>query len=169
MLDADGAPLWRSHEPPDYSCPFCSLAAGDVSHPSNRCELTDLVHRDEDLLVFIAADGFGPHPGHAMITPTAHRESLYDLDDDLAAKIGIMSRDVALAIRLAWDPEGTSVRQHNEPAGNQHVWHYHLHVFPRYRDDMLYRHLREPMAPEERARWAEQLRPALQEVLRRKA
>lgn len=169
LRDAEGEPLWRSHEPPDYTCPFCRLADGDTSDPFNRCELTDMVHQDDDLMVFIAADGFGPHAGHAMITPVAHRESLYDLEDELLAKISIMSRDLALAIRRAWSPEGTSVRQHNEPAGNQHVWHYHLHVFPRYADDMLYRQLRTPLAPELRARFAEELRPALLQVLAQKA
>ena len=34
--------------------------------------------------------------------------------------------------------DGVSTRQHNEPAGNQDVWHYHLHVFPRYQDDAFY-------------------------------
>lgn len=165
MRDAAGLPLWRSHEPDDYVCPFCRLAAGDVSDPQNRCELSDLVYQDEDLLVFIAADGFGPHAGHAMITPVAHREALYDLDDDLLTKITLMSRDLALAIRLAWSPAGTSVRQHNEPAGNQHVWHYHLHVFPRYSDDMLYRQLRSPLEVARRAAYAQQLRAALLQVL----
>lgn len=157
--------LWRSHAPEGETCPFCSLADGDVSAPGNRCELSDVVHQDDDVVVFIACDGFGPHAGHAMIIPVAHREALYDLEDELLAKISIMSRDVALAMKLAWNPGGTSVRQHNEPAGNQHVWHYHLHVFPRHSDDMLYRQIRHPLEVEYRARLADELRPALREVL----
>lgn len=157
--------LWASHEPEGYICPFCALAEGDTSHRKNRCELTDLVYQDEDLLVFIACDGFGPYGGHAMITPVAHRESLYDMEDELLAKVAVMSKRVALAMKLAWSPEGTSVRQHNEPAGNQHVWHYHFHVFPRYREDMLYRQIRHPLDPEIRAKKAAELRPALEEIL----
>lgn len=76
-----------------------------------------------------------------------------------------MSRDLALAMKLAWSPEGTSVRQHNEPAGNQHVWHYHLHVFPRYSDDMLYRQIRHPVPVEVRAQKAQELSAALEQVL----
>ncbi|GAB3191050.1 HIT family protein [Nesterenkonia suensis] len=158
-------PQWTSHAPPDYRCPFCDLARGDVSDPHNRCELTDLVFQDQDLMVFMACDGFGPHAGHAMISPIAHRETLYELDDHLLARIGAMSRDVAIAMKHAWHPEGTSVRQHNEPAGNQHVWHYHLHVFPRYGDDMLYRQVRHPVAVSVRAEKARQLSAALEEVL----
>lgn len=165
MSVPDLAQLWSSHAPPDYTCPFCGLARGDVEDPKNRCELSDLVYQDADLMVFMACDGFGPHEGHAMITPVQHREALYDLDDELLGKIAIMSREVSKAMKLAWDPEGTSVRQHNEPAGNQHVWHYHLHVFPRYADDMLYRQVRHPVDVEVRAEKALQLRAALDQVL----
>lgn len=165
MSGADPARLWSSHAPPGYSCPFCGLARGDVQDPANRCELSDLVYQDADLLVFMACDGFGPHEGHAMITPVQHREALYDLDDALLAKIAIMSREVSKAMKLAWEPEGTSVRQHNEPAGNQHVWHYHLHVFPRYADDKLYRQVRHPVDVAVRAEKALQLRTALDQVL----
>ncbi|MGO1192417.1 MAG: HIT family protein [Nesterenkonia sp.] len=161
----DAAALWSSHEPTGYVCPFCQLAAGTADDPANRCELSDLVHQDEDVLVFIACDGFGPHAGHAMITPVAHREALYDLDDDQLTKISLFTRHVALAIKLAWDPPGTSVRQHNEPAGNQHVWHYHQHVFPRYEDDMLYRQIRHPLDVEFRAQKAQELKAALDQVL----
>lgn len=159
-----GGPLWSSYTSEGYLCPFCGLAAGEVSDPGNRCELSDLVHQDQDLLVFMACDGFGPYEGHAMIIPSAHYEALYDLPDSVLAKIGTMQRDVALAMKLAWASPGTSVRQHNEPAGNQHVWHYHLHVFPRYSDDMLYRQVRHPVDVEVRARKAQELSAALKRI-----
>ena len=161
----DQAPVWASHEPRGYVCPFCQLAAGTADDPANRCELSDMVYQDEDVLVFIACDGFGPHAGHAMITPAAHREAIYDLTDDQLTKISIFSRHVALATKLAWNSPGTSVRQHNEPAGNQHVWHYHLHVFPRFEDDMLYRQIRHPLEVEFRAQKARELKSALDQVL----
>ncbi|HEX3722191.1 MAG TPA: hypothetical protein VHV31_05340, partial [Nitrolancea sp.] len=50
--------------------------------------------------------------------------------------------------------DGTSFRQHNEPAGNQEIWHYHLHVFPRYVDDDLYLRTRRDTTPEERTPYA---------------
>lgn len=160
-------PSFPSHAPEGYVCPFCGLVEGDVSDPGNRCELTDLVHQDEDVIVFMACDGFGPHEGHAMISPARHYETLYDLPDAVLQKIALMARHVAVAMKAAWAPEGVSTRQHNEPAGNQHVWHYHLHIFPRWPDDMLYRQLRHPVDPEVRAAKARELRPALQDVLAR--
>ena len=68
---------------------------------------------------------------------------------------------LALAFKAAYRCDGVSTRQHNEPAGNQDVWHYHLHVFPRYAGDDLY-HLSPALMPvEERARYAAKLRAAL--------
>ena len=160
------APSWRSHAPRDYACPFCELVQGITPFsPDNRCAPGDLVYRDETASVLIACDGFGDHEGHAMVIPTAHLEALYDLPDDVNAAIAVMSRRVALAMKAAWEPQGTSVRQHNEPAGNQHVWHYHLHVFPRWDDDSLYRQLRHSVPEHIRAAKAIELGTALRAVL----
>lgn len=160
-MSVSGARSFLSHAPEAYVCPFCGLVNSDVSDPKNRCELEDLVYHDEGLMVFMAVDGFGPHEGHAMISPTEHYETLYEIPDHIMQRIGLMTRQVAIAMKDAWSPEGVSTRQHNEPAGNQHVWHYHLHVFPRYHDDMLYRQLRHPVDPEVRATKARELAAVL--------
>jgi histidine triad (HIT) family protein len=155
--------LWKSHAPQDYLCPFCELLAGGDLSPGNRCVPSDLIYRTEAVAVIMACDGFGPYGGHAMVIPADHHEALYDLPDEVAAQIMLETRRIALAMKLAWNPEGTSTRQHNEPAGNQHVWHYHQHVFPRFPDDNLYGHLRHGVPPAERAQKAAQLRAALGE------
>jgi len=56
--------------------------------------------------------------------------------------------------------DGVSTRQHNEPDGGQDVWHYHLHVFPRYTGDDLYRSPadKEFLPPEKRMQYAQRLR-----------
>jgi len=150
-----------SHAPTGYVCPFCGLVNGDVSDPNNRCALSDVIYQDTDLIVFVAVDGFGPRPGHVMISPAKHYEALYNLPDRVLMRISLMAREVALAMKRAWDPDGISTRQHNEPAGNQHVWHYHLHVFARYSGDMLYRQLRQPVDIAERSQVAQEIRATL--------
>jgi len=50
------------------------------------------------------------------------------------------------------------LRQHNEPAGGQHVWHYHLHVIPRYENDKLYASQKQAFPAHERARYAQKLK-----------
>jgi histidine triad (HIT) family protein len=68
---------------------------------------------------------------------------------------------IALAMKAVYSCDGVSTRQHNEPAGNQDVWHYHLHVTPRYEDDQFYLTHREFMPVNERAKHAEKLRSYL--------
>jgi hypothetical protein len=70
---------------------------------------------------------------------------------------------VAMALKAVCSCDGVSTRQHNEPAGSQDVWHYHLHVTPRYEDDGFYATQREFMPVDQRARHAEKLRGYLQQ------
>lgn len=69
-------------------------------------------------------------------------------------------REAAIAIRQTYDCRGVSTRQHNEPAGNQDAWHYHVHVFPRYPNDQLYASAPLPgfVAAEQRRPYADRLR-----------
>ena len=66
-------------------------------------------------------------------------------------------------MKTAYGCEGISTRQHNEPAGMQEVWHFHLHVFPRYLDDGLYARTAERFltTPSQRLPYAEKLRAEL--------
>ena len=70
----------------------------------------------------------------------------------------------AIAFKEAYDCDGVSTRQHNEPAGNQDVWHLHTHVFPRFVGDRLYERHEETTwtTPAERAPYAAKLRAVLE-------
>lgn len=78
------------------------------------------------------------NPGAVLVIPKKHYENIYDIPDELLAEVYKVVKRIAIAVRSAYDCEGTSTRQHNEPSGNQDVWHLHVHVFPRYKDDNLY-------------------------------
>lgn len=97
------------------------------------------------------------YAGHVIIVPHLHYENIYDLPLGAATEVHAMAKSVALAMKNAYGCEGISTRQHNEPAGNQDVWHYHLHVFPRYMDDGLYGSERSLMGTAERAVYARRL------------
>lgn len=122
----------------------------------------DIVWRDPQALVLIAAKQWPGTPGHALIVPVVHHEHLYALPDALGAHIHSLARRTALAMKSAYGCEGVSTRQHNEPAGQQDVWHYHLHVFPRWADDQLYVTHGARMAAQERATYAQRLRAHFQ-------
>jgi histidine triad (HIT) family protein len=70
---------------------------------------------------------------------------------------------MALVMKKAYACEGVTILQNNEPAGDQHAFHFHLHVFPRYKDDHLHMHIENKRLalPEERKLYAEKLRKFL--------
>ena len=57
---------------------------------------------------------------------------------ELGSRIFVATQRVAIAMKAAFKCEGVSTRQHNESAGNQDMWHYHVHVTPRFKDDDFY-------------------------------
>ena len=90
-------------------------------------------------------------------------ENLYEIDDDLLGAVYATARRVAIALREAYGCDGTSTRQHNEAGAGQDVWHFHVHVFPRYAGDDLYTRDAEYRwaSAGERAPYAAKLRDAL--------
>lgn len=147
------------HAPLGYVCPFCLLVAG-VEDGRVLSRQADVVFRDDLTTAFVSSHQYPNNPGHVLVTPNAHFESLYELPDELGAAVHVTSRKVALAIKAAYGCDGVSTRQHNEPAGHQDVWHYHLHVFPRYAGDGLYGATSSLKIPDERAAYAARLRAA---------
>lgn len=147
----------HSHAPANYICPFCLALAG-VENEHVLTKQSDLVYRDADICAFIAAGGWPNNKGHVLIIPNAHYENLYDLPEPLLCRIHCFSRQVALALKEVYRCDGVTIRQHNEPAGDQDVWHYHVHVLPRYAGDDLYHTQRQITSPQERAVYAQRLR-----------
>lgn len=155
--------IGRSHAPHAYVCPFCDLITGTPLHPETLGRPGDVILLDPLVAVLVSPMGYQPDPGHVLVITRDHFENLYALPDDVASAVMLASRRIALAIRAAWSPDGVSLRQHNEPAGNQDVWHYHQHVFPRWSGDDLYGQRRGPLIdPGIRARKAQELRDHLE-------
>lgn len=125
----------RSHEPSGYRCPFCNYAAvgGDA-----RVGQEHVVERTETTMTYVSPKWWPNNDGNLLVIPRTHHENLYSLPDELGGPLQRAVRRAALALKDAYDCHGVSTRQHNEPAGNQDVWHYHVHVFPRYAEDGLY-------------------------------
>jgi histidine triad (HIT) family protein len=157
-MDPLGA--WSSHAPPGYDCPFCRLLRG-VDTPLN-C-LDDIVYRDEETTALVAPKWWAANHGHALVIPNLHVENIYAIDDTLLCAVSSTVKRVAIALKEAYVCDGVSTRQHNEPGGNQDVWHLHVHVFPRYFGDRLYQRHEETTwtTPAERAPYAAKLRAVL--------
>lgn len=148
-----------NHAPSNYNNPFKAVfEKGDVD--SDRSRDADVFYQDDHVTAFISAGRWPNNGGNALVVPNDHYENLYDIPDDLLSYVHIFSKKLAIAMKEVYGCDGVSVRQHNEPAGDQTVWHYHLHVIPRYDNDNLYMsHNLNYEAPlEERAAYAEKLR-----------
>ena len=74
-------------------------------------------------------------PGHALVVPRQHVRNLYELPEQLAGPTLALGARVARAAKLAFAADGITLRQNNEPASDQHLFHFHLHVVPRFEGD----------------------------------
>jgi histidine triad (HIT) family protein len=146
-----------SHEPEGYECPFCSFLAGK---PDKYKSVEDIVYQNEFTTAFVAPKWWVNNKGHVLVIPNKHYENIYSIPDNELAEVYKTVKKVAIAIRSTYDCDGISTRQHNEPAGNQDVWHFHAHVFPRHAGDRLYQNHDQSafVEAELRAPYAEKLR-----------
>ena len=108
-------------------CIFCKIANGEI--PSAT------LYEDEDFRVIL---DLGPaSKGHALILPKAHAANIYEISDDMAAKAMILAKKMATKMTEALKGDGFNIVQNNgEPAG-QTVFHFHMHLIPRYEGDQV--------------------------------
>jgi histidine triad (HIT) family protein len=108
-------------------CLFCKIVAGDV--PSIR------VHEDDRVIAIM--DIFPATRGHVLVIPRAHAADVHAVsDDDVAAAATVAKRLAGRAVR-GLGADGVTIMQSNGAAAWQTVFHYHVHVIPRFVDDPL--------------------------------
>ena len=146
-----------NHAPENYQCPFCLLVQGIANEHVSSVQ-TDIIYHNPSVTAFIGSHQWPNNPGNVIIIPNEHYENIFDLPVAYASRIQAVTKAVALAMKIALGCDGVSTRQHNEPAGNQDVWHYHLHVTPRYEGDEFYATQRQLMPIAERAKYAQKIR-----------
>lgn len=107
------------------NCIFCKIANGEIPAAT--------LYEDEDFRVIL---DLGPaSKGHALILPKVHAANIYELSDEMAAKAMILAKRMATVMTDALKCDGFNIVQNNgEPAG-QTVFHFHMHLIPRYKND----------------------------------
>lgn len=107
------------------NCIFCKIATGEI--PSVT------LHEDEDFRVILDV---GPaSKGHALILPKDHYANIYELPEEMTAKAYVLAKRMAALLTDALGCDGFNILQNNgEPAG-QTVFHFHIHLIPRYQND----------------------------------
>ena len=107
------------------NCIFCKIANGEI--PSRT------VYEDAD---FRAILDLGPATeGHTLILPKEHAANLYELPDELAAKVLPVAKKVAALLKDRLGCAGLNLVQNNGELAGQTVMHFHLHLIPRYEND----------------------------------
>lgn len=109
----------------DDACIFCKIANGEI--PSKT------LYEDEDFRVIL---DLGPATkGHALILPKNHYANLYELPDETAAKVMKLAKKMATQMTEKLECDGFNLVQNNGEAAGQTVFHFHLHLIPRYKED----------------------------------
>jgi histidine triad (HIT) family protein len=120
-----------------------------------------VIHEDEDILVF--ADTLPVNLGHSLVIPKDHHQNIYDLPNDLLAKMAITAKVVSEKIKQATGAEGINIEMNNDPAAGQLVFHAHIHVIPRFSNDG-FTHWKGPLFTKEQiTETAEKIRAELQQ------
>ena len=106
-------------------CIFCKLANGVF--PTNK------IYEDDDFTVIL--DAAPANAGHSLILPKNHFANLFEIDDATAAKVMPLAKKVASALKAELNCDGVNVVQNNGTSAGQTVFHFHVHVIPRYYND----------------------------------
>ena len=109
----------------DDNCIFCKIANGEI--PSKT------LHEDEEFRVIL---DLGPATkGHALILPKNHYKNVYELPDEAAASVMKLAKKMAVTMTEKLSCDGFNLVQNNGEAAGQTVFHFHMHLIPRYEND----------------------------------
>jgi histidine triad (HIT) family protein len=108
-------------------CLFCGIVAGEVP--------AQIVDSDEHTVAFM--DINPATRGHALVVPRAHGADLFEISDQDLERTIVAARRLADKLRAALEPDGFNVLNACGPAAWQTIFHFHLHVIPRYERDPL--------------------------------
>jgi histidine triad (HIT) family protein len=109
----------------DENCIFCKLANGEIP--------TATIYEDEEFRVILDQ---GPATrGHALVLPKEHFENLFEMPQEWTAKAFTLAKKVATQMKEKLGCDGFNLVQNNGTAAGQTVFHFHIHLIPRYEGD----------------------------------
>lgn len=106
------------------NCIFCKINAGEI--PSST------IYEDEDFKVIL--DISPASKGHALILPKMHYANIYELPEELAGKAMKLAKKLATHMTEKLGCDGFNLVQNNGEVAGQTVFHFHMHLIPRYKD-----------------------------------
>lgn len=109
----------------DENCIFCKLANGDIP--------THTVYEDDYLRAIM--DASPANKGHVIILPKSHAANIFELEETYVEKAFVLAKKIAIALKNLLKCDGINILQNNGEAAGQTVFHFHVHVIPRYNKD----------------------------------
>lgn len=109
----------------DPNCIFCKLANGDIP--------TNIVYEDEDFAVILDANP--ATKGHALILPKEHYKNITEAPEDIKSKLMSLASKIGEAQMKVLNAEGFNIVINTNEVAGQTVFHLHVHIIPRYKDD----------------------------------
>lgn len=106
-------------------CIFCKIANGEI--PSRS------LYEDDEFKVIM--DLAPATKGHSLILPKNHFNNLYELPDETAGKAMMLAKKMATMMTDKLSCDGFNLVQNNGECAGQTIFHFHLHLIPRYLDD----------------------------------
>ncbi len=106
----------------DDNCIFCKLANGDIP--------TNTIYEDADFRVIL--DNSPATKGHALILPKHHFANMFEIEDETLGKATKLAKKVITHEKEVLGCDGYNVLQNNGEAAGQTVFHFHMHLIPRY-------------------------------------
>ncbi len=111
-------------------CIFCSIVKKETD--------AHIVYEDDKSIVFLDINPLSR--GHCLVVSKEHYRNIFDTPDDILAHMISVAKKIAKAIVEALKAEGVNIIMTNNRAAGQTVFHVHIHVLPRYRNDSIYLH-----------------------------
>lgn len=109
----------------DDACIFCKIAGGGI--PSKT------IYEDEEFRVIL--DISPATRGHALILPKEHYANIYEMPEETAGHAMVLAKKLAAHMTDVLQCDGLNIMQNNGEAAGQTVFHFHMHLIPRYKDD----------------------------------
>lgn len=106
-------------------CIFCKIINGDI--PSAT------IYENEEFKVIL--DRFPANEGHVLILPKKHSANIFEIDPEQAGRLFILATKIAKEMKQILGFEHLNVMQNNGTVAGQTVFHFHLHLIPRYEND----------------------------------
>jgi histidine triad (HIT) family protein len=120
--------------PSNYTSPF-SLFLQGIETPPVESRISDLIYENDDVIAVICSRQIPGHEGHCLVISKRQFESLLDLPTDIGQNVFAVSQLMSRAMMSALGCDGVTIIQNNGQASNQTVFHYHVHVVPRWKND----------------------------------